>query len=62
MCKESKSQPIALGDQSVTTTLERLWLTYYNDTLYSKGLLTPLQYRKMKLMILARGRTKCSQS
>lgn len=62
MCNDSKSQPVPSEDQLITAILEKLWLTYYNDTLYSKGLLMPLQYRKTKQMILTRGSSKSSPS
>lgn len=31
--------------------LERLWLTYYNDTLFSRGLITEEQRNKMRILI-----------
>ena len=31
--------------------IERLWLTYYNDTLFAKGLITEEQRNKMRIKI-----------
>jgi hypothetical protein len=30
---------------------EQLWLTYYNDTLYAKGVITEEQRNKMRIRI-----------
>ena len=30
--------------QTPDKVLERLWLNYYNDTLYSRGLITKIEY------------------
>lgn len=32
-------------------TFERLWLSYYNDTLYEKGFITEDERNKMRLKI-----------
>ncbi len=34
--------------------LEYLWLTYYNDTLYAKGVITEQERNKMRLLIKKR--------
>ena len=31
--------------------LERLWLTYYNDALFSRGMITEEQRNKMRVLI-----------
>jgi len=33
---------------------ERLWLIYFNDTLFAKGLITDKEHSRMKLRILSR--------
>jgi hypothetical protein len=33
---------------------EQLWLIYYNDTLYSKGIITEAERNKMRLKIKQR--------
>ncbi|MBQ8188114.1 MAG: hypothetical protein IJ037_14785 [Clostridia bacterium] len=33
---------------------ERLWLTYYNDTLYAKGIITEEQRNRMRIRIVNR--------
>ena len=40
--------------------MEQLWLTYYNDSLYNKGVITEEQHNKMRLKIL--GRAKLSHT
>ncbi len=34
--------------------LEYLWLTYYNDTLYAKGVITEQERNKMRILIKKR--------
>ena len=34
--------------------IERLWLLYFNDTLFAKGLISEHERNRMKLRILAR--------
>ncbi len=34
--------------------LEYLWLTYFNDTLYAKGVITEQERNKMRLLIKKR--------
>lgn len=33
------------------TVLDALWLTYYNDTLYAKGIITAEDHDKMRIEI-----------
>lgn len=37
--------------QKNNTIFEQLWLTYFNDTLYAKGLITEEQRNKMRIKI-----------
>lgn len=37
--------------QKHNVIFEQLWLTYFNDTLYSKGLITEEQRNKMRIKI-----------
>ena len=43
-----------ITEQKKESVLERLWLTYYNDTLYAQGLITEAQRNKMRVMIKSR--------
>lgn len=51
--KTSPSKP--MSEQEKQTIFERLWLTYYNDTLYEKGIISEREHRKMKSIIRSRG-------
>ena len=51
MAEEKKK---VISEQKKETVLQRLWLTYYNDTLYEKGLITEAQRNKMRVMIKSR--------
>ena len=42
--------------RSVRSTIEQLWLTYYNDTLYEKGVITEDERNKMRIKIKSRTR------
>lgn len=37
--------------QKNNTIFEQLWLTYFNDTLYAKGIITEEQRNKMRIKI-----------
>ena len=37
--------------QKKQSVLEELWLTYYNDSLYRRGLITEQQRNKMRIRI-----------
>ena len=39
------------NEQTIQTTIQQLWLTYYNDTLYAKGLITEDQRNRMRIKI-----------
>lgn len=47
--KEAKKK--AMTEQKMESVLEKLWLTYYNDTLFEKGLITEMQRNTMRVMI-----------
>lgn len=52
----SKASPSkSMSEQEKQTIFERLWLTYYNDTLYEKGVISEREHRKMKSIIRSRG-------
>ena len=38
--------------QNADKVLEMLWLNYYNDTLYSRGLITKIEYFMMRKLIM----------
>lgn len=40
-----------ITEQKRQTVIEQLWLTYYNDTLFEKGMITEDQRNKMRTMI-----------
>ncbi|MDO4730992.1 MAG: hypothetical protein Q4B14_02550 [Clostridia bacterium] len=48
MAEEKKK---SMTEQKKESILQKLWLTYYNDTLYDKGLITETQRNKMRVMI-----------
>ena len=43
-----------ITEQKKQSVLERLWLTYYNNTLYEKGVITEAQRNQMRLAIKRR--------
>ncbi len=47
-----------MTEQKKQAVIEQLWLTYYNDTLFAKGLITEEQRNKMRLMIKSRTAAK----
>ena len=46
------------NEQTIQATIQQLWLTYYNDTLFAKGMITEDQRNKMRLMIKSRTAAK----
>lgn len=40
----------------IRNRMEQLWLTYYNDTLYEKGVITEDERNKMRIKIKSRAR------
>ena len=55
---EIKEMKSGITEQKKQAVIERLWLTYYNDTLFAKGLITEEQRNKMRLMIKSRTAAK----
>lgn len=55
---ENKEMKQSMNEQKKQSVIEQLWLTYYNDTLFAKGMITEDQRNKMRLMIKSRTATK----
>jgi len=55
---ETKEMKTGMTDQKKQAVIEQLWLTYYNDTLFAKGLITEDQRNRMRLMIKSRTTAK----
>ena len=51
---EIKEMKPSMTEQKKQAVMEQLWLTYYNDTLFAKGMITEDQRNKMRLMIKSR--------
>ena len=45
-----------ISQQRRRSIMEQLWLTYYNDTLYAKGVITEDERNKMRIKIKSRTR------
>lgn len=48
---ENHPKPNEQTIQAIQATIQQLWLTYYNDTLYAKGLITEDQRNRMRIKI-----------
>ena len=55
---ETKELKPGMTNQKKQAVIEQLWLTYYNDTLFAKGLITEEQRNRMRLMIKNRTTAK----
>lgn len=55
---ETKEMKAGMNEQKKQAVMELLWLTYYNDTLFAKGMITEEQRNKMRLMIKSRTAAK----
>ena len=55
---ETKEMKTGMTDQKKQAVIEQLWLTYYNDTLFAKGLINEEQRNKMRVMIKSRTAAK----
>lgn len=53
MAVKSERKP-GMTEQKKQAVMEQLWLTYYNDTLFAKGLITEEQRNKMRFLIKRR--------
>ena len=43
-----------LSEREIRSTLERLWLTYYNNELFKEGVISRDEYNQMRARILIR--------
>ena len=48
----------AMNERKKQDVVEQLWMTYYNDTLFAKGIITEEQRNRMRLMIRQRTEAK----
>lgn len=48
---ENKEMEPGMTEEKKQSVLDQLWLTYYNDTLYAKGLITEQERNKMRVKI-----------
>ena len=55
---ETKEMKAGMNKQKKQAVMEQLWLTYYNDTLFAKGMITEEQRNKMRVMIKSRAAAK----
>ena len=55
---ETKEMKEGMTEQKKQAVMEQLWLTYYNDTLFAKGMITEEQRNKMRVMIKSRTAAK----
>ena len=53
-----KEMKPGMTEQKKQAVIEQLWLTYYNDTLFAKGMITEAQRNRMRLMIKSRSAAK----
>lgn len=52
----SNNQRGEMTEQKKRSIMEQLWLDYYNDTLYEKGVITEDERNKMRIKIKSRAR------
>lgn len=52
----SNNQHGEMTEQKKRSIMEQLWLDYYNDTLYEKGVITEEERNKMRIKIKSRAR------
>ena len=57
MAEENEMRP-GMTEQKKQEVMEQLWLTYYNDTLFAKGLITEDQRNKMRVKIKNRSSSR----
>ena len=48
------SEKKMVTEEKKKSVIEQLWLTYYNDTLYAKGVITEVERNKMRVKIKTR--------
>ena len=57
MAEENEMRP-GMTEQKKQAVMEQLWLTYYNDTLFAKGLITEDQRNKIRVKIKNRSSSR----
>ena len=55
---ETEDRKQFMNEQKKQAVIEQLWLTYYNDTLFAKGVITEDQRNKLRMMIKSRTAAK----
>ena len=55
---ETEDRKQFMNEQKKQAVIEQLWLTYYNDTLFAKGVITEDQRNKLHVMIKSRTAAK----
>ena len=55
---ETEDRKQFLNEQKKQAVIEQRWLTYYNDTLFAKGVITEDQRNKLRVMIKSRTAAK----
>ena len=55
---ETREMKQGMNEQKKQAVMEQLWLTYYTDTLFAKGMITEEQRNKMRVMIKSRTAAK----
>lgn len=55
---ETEDRKQFMNEQKKQAVIEQLWLTYYNDTLFTKGVITEDQRNKLRVMIKSRTAAK----
>jgi len=48
---ENKEMKLGMTEQTKQSVIEKLWLTYYNDTLFEKGVITEEERNRMRIRI-----------
>ena len=55
---ETEDRKQFMNEQKKQAVIEQLWLTYYNDTLFAKGVITEDQRNKLRVIIKSRTAAK----
>ena len=55
---ETEDRKQFMNEQKKQAVIEQLWLTYYNDTRFAKGVITEDQRNKLRVMIKSRTAAK----
>ncbi len=51
LSEQSVSASPTMSEAKKQSIIDQLWLTYYNDTLYEKGIITEAERNKMRVKI-----------